>query len=145
MQSWLRPFLCWFLLVPAGLLCAAEEGMRASKPEVKKEIVQVVEAQLAAFRKHDARAAYGYASAVLRAQKPLRVFWSIVETNYPEVWDNSRAEFGLAWDDGEHAKVLVHVFAKAGDASYDYLLVKERAGWRIEGVLRHEPAKAEKI
>ncbi|HVS52690.1 MAG TPA: DUF4864 domain-containing protein [Opitutaceae bacterium] len=145
MKHWLAIALLGIAGGESAPLRAAEDGMQASRPEVKKEIVAVVEAQLAAFRQHDARAAYSYASTRLRAQKPLRIFTSIVQTNYPEIWDNARAEFGLAWDDGAAAKVLVHVFAKAGDASYDFMLVKERAGWRIEGVLRHEPAKAEKI
>lgn len=145
MKHWLAIALLGIAAGHLAPLHAAEDGLHASRPAVKKEIVAVVEAQLGAFRQHDARAAYSYASTRLRAQKPLRVFTSIVRENYPEIWDNTRAEFGLAWDDGTAAKVLVHVFAKAGDASYDFMLAKERAGWRIEGVLRHEPAQAEKI
>lgn len=120
---------------------AGEGGLRASKPEVRKEVVAVIEAQLAAFRAGDVAKAYGYAAAPLRAQNPLRVFAAIVQNNYREVWTSTRAEYGLVRDDGRHAAVLVHVFAAASDAAYDYVLVKERAGWRIGSVVRHEARK----
>jgi hypothetical protein len=117
----------------------------ASKPEVRKEIVATIDAQLAAFRKHDARKAYAYAAAALRAEKPLRVFAAIVQMNYPELWDNRRAEYGIVHDDGTTATVIVHVFAPMGAASYDYTLVKEPRGWRVHDVLRHDPNPADKV
>jgi uncharacterized protein DUF4864 len=129
----------------AGAHGADEAGMRASKPEVRKEITAVIEAQLAAFRAGDPGKAYGLASAPLRAQKPLKAFTAIVRTSYPEIWANTRAEFGLVRDDGAQAALPVHVYSKDGDATYDYLLAREPAGWRINGVLRHEPAKADKM
>jgi hypothetical protein len=137
-------------LVGAGIFLASvagaeDTGLRASKPDVRREIVAVIEAQLAGFRAGDVRKAYGYAAADLRAQKPLRAFAAIVENNYPEIWTNTRGEFGLVRDDGSLATVLVHVFGKGGDAAYDYTLVKEeRAGWRIRDVLRHAPKKEDK-
>ncbi len=120
---------------------AAENVLRASKAEVKKEIVAVIEAQLAAFRKGEAAKAYGYAATELRAQKPLEVFAAIVRENYPEIWASTRAEAGIVRDDGARATVTVQVYSKAGDAAYDFTLVKEKAGWRIFGVLRHAPRK----
>ncbi len=135
------------LLLGLGVigLRAAEAEMKASKPEVRKEIVAAIEAQLAAFRKNDVAKAYSYADAALRAQKPLPIFVAIVRTNYPEIWANKRAEYGIVRDDGLAGSVLVHVFGADGDASYDYTLVREDAGWRIHGVLRHEPVKEEKV
>lgn len=124
---------------------AAEPGMRASTPEVKKEIVAVIEKQLTAFRKHEVEKAYGYASAELRAQKPIRTFTAIVKSNYPEIWTNTGAEFGIVHDDGARANVTVQVYSKEGDAAYDFTLVKERAGWRIFGVVRHAPKKGGKV
>jgi len=125
---------------------ADEEGaMRASKPDVRKRIVATIDAQLEAFRRQDFERAYAYSATDLRAQKPLQVFVAIVRTNYPEIWANTRAEYGIVRDDGETAKLLVHVFAQDADASYDYELVRERAGWRIHGVLRHDPTKEEKV
>ena len=143
----------WFnrmaALAGAGIFMAAaaraeDAGLRASKPDVRREIVAVIDAQLAGFRAGDVRKAYGYASADLRAQKPLRAFVAIVENNYPEIWTNTRGEFGLVRDDGTLATVPVHVFGKGSDAAYDYTLVKERAGWRIRDVLRHAPKKEDK-
>ena len=133
------------LMLGAGFLRAQGEGPRASTPEVRKQIVATIEGQLAAFRKHDVKKAYTYAAAALRAQKPLPLFTAIVQSNYPEIWANTRAEYGIVRDDGALATVLVHVFAKSGDAAYDFTLAKEGATWRVHDVLRHAPAPAEKI
>lgn len=134
-------------MVIATLLgCAAEAPtLRASKPEVRKQIVTTIENQLAAFRKNDLVTAYAYASSALRAVKPIEIFGAIVQENYPEIWANTRAEFGIVRDDGAAAAVVVHVFSKDADASYDYTLVKENGRWRVHGVLRHSPVKEEKV
>ena len=126
-------------------LARAETGMRASKPEVRKEVIAVIEGQLAAFRAGDTKKAYTFAAAALRAQTPLRQFLQIVQRNYPEIWANTRGEFGLVHDDGVHATVLVQVYAKTDRADYDYGLVKEQDTWRIESVLRHAPKKDDKV
>lgn len=127
------------------LLAGADSARRASTPEVKKEIVAVIEGQLTAFRKGDVEKAYGYAATELRAQKPLRAFTAIVKESYPEIWSNTRAEFGIARDDGSQATVTVQVYSKAGGAAYDFTLTKERVGWRIYGVVRHEPKQSGKV
>jgi hypothetical protein len=124
---------------------AAEDGPHASKPEVRREIVAVIDAQLSAFRTGDMPKAYSYASAALRAQKPIRAFLAIVQDNYPEIWASTRAEFGLVRDDGTTATLLVHVFGKDSDAAYDYTLTKDPAGWRIAAVLRHAPKKSDRM
>ena len=129
----------------AASLAGADGPQRASKPETRQEIVAVIEAQLAAFRKGDAAKAYTYAAADLRAQKPLRVFTGIVQENYPEIWSNTRAEFGIVRDNGREGAVTVQVYSKAGDAAYDFTLAKEKAGWRIYGVVRHAPKQAGKV
>ena len=136
--------LAW-MLASAGIVRGADDSPHASKPEVRREIVATIEAQLGAFRAGEVRKAYGYASAELRAQKPLKAFTAIVQENYPEIWTNTRAEFGLVRDDGAESTVLVHVFGHDSDAAYDYTLVKEKAGWRIAAVLRHAPKKADKM
>lgn len=125
-----------------GTAAGADPGaLRASKPEVKQEIVAVIEAQLAAFRKGDLAKAYRFAAAELRAQKPLREFTAIVEANYPEIRSNTRADFGIVRDDGTRGTVTVHVYSRVGDAAYDFTLAKEKAGWRIFGVVRRAPRK----
>jgi hypothetical protein len=128
-----------------GALFALDSGLRASKPEVKKEIVAVIEAQLTAFRKGDVAKAYTFSSARLRAQRSLASFAAVVKQYYPEIWSNTSAEYGLARDDGEVATLLVHVIGKQGQLSYDYRLIKERSGWRILGVLPHEPRPGEQL
>jgi hypothetical protein len=143
------------LWVQRGLVCVmgavaligvhgADRAMRASKPEVKKAIVMVIESQLTAFRKGDVAKAYTFAATDLRAQKPLRVFAAIVQESYPEIWANTRAEFGIVRDNGVQATVTVQVYSKAGDADYDFTLAKEAAGWRIYGVVRHASKQAGK-
>lgn len=148
MRRWIAGVLLGIGLGVAGVgrAAGAEPGaLRASKSEVKQEIVGVIEAQLAAWRKNDLAKAYSFAAAELRAQKPLREFTAIVEANYPEIRASTRAEFGIVRDDGTRATVTVQVYAKDGDAAYHYTLQKERMGWRIYGVVRHVPKPGGKI
>jgi hypothetical protein len=139
----LRTFVLSMLIALAPTVSRAQlPTLPASKPEVRKAIVATIDAQLSAFRKHDIKKAYSYAATALQAQKPLQIFAQIVQTNYPELWINTRADYGIVRDDGTAATVVVHVYAKDADASYDYTLVKEAVGWRVHDVLRHDP-KAE--
>jgi hypothetical protein len=138
-----RGALAWLICLIA--VAAADAPRRASTPQMRKQVVTVIEAQLDAFRKGEVEKAYGFAAAELRAQKPLRIFTEIVRANYPEIWRNTRAEFGIVRDDGRQATVTVQVYSKDGDAAYDFTLVKEAAGWRIHGVLRHAPRAAAKV
>jgi hypothetical protein len=124
---------------------AAEGGFRASKPQVRKEVVAAVTGQLAAFRGDDLSKAYDYAAAGLRAQTSLRRFAAIVRENYPEIWDNERAEFGLVRDDGTHATVLVHVASAQGGATFDYVLIREQGAWRIGSVMRHQATRKNSV
>ena len=112
---------------------------------MRKEIIGTIDGQLAAFRKKDITKAFAFSAAALRAQKPLPIFVAIVRASYPEIWANTHADYGIVRDDGETATVVVRVYAKDGNASYDYTLVREPEGWRIEGVLRHDPSKEEKV
>lgn len=142
----LRGVICLLLASFVWVPCARpQEAMPASKPAVRKQIVAAIDGQLAAFRKHDLVTAYGYAAAALRMEKPLPMFAAIVQANYPEIWANTRAEYGIVHDDGTTATVLVHVFAAGADASYDYTLVKEGNGWKVHDVLRHDPAAPDKV
>ncbi len=134
--------LCMLLLAWVRPVSAAE--MRASKPDVRLDVVTAIEGQLKAFRRGELEVAYRFAAADLRAQKPLPAFAAIVQGNYPEIWASRLAEFGIVRDDGTRATVTVQVYAKDGDAAYDYTLIKERTGWRIYGVVRHAPKKGGK-
>lgn len=145
MKRWIWVMIAVVLTMVAGSARAQGGAPRASKPEVRKEVVAVIEGQLAAFRAQDTKKAYALAASALRAQRSLRQFLQIVQGNYPEIWTNTRAEFGLVRDDGVRATVVVQVVSKEGKADYDYGLVKERDGWRIDSVLRHAPKKDDKV
>jgi hypothetical protein len=143
---WLRTFAFGTLLLSTVALADAQlPQLPASKPEVRKQIVATIDAQLTAFRKHEIKKAYSYAATALQAEKPLEIFAQIVQANYPELWANTRAEYGIVHDDGTAGTVVVHVYTKDSDASYDYTLVKERAGWRVHDVLRHDPKAEPKV
>lgn len=130
-------------LATAGILRGAAAELRASRPEVRKAVLAVIDGQLAAFRAGDAGRAYGHSSASLRAQTSLRAFTAIVQANYPEIWTNQRAEYGLVRDDGARARVLVEVTGARDTATFEYVLIRERAGWRVGSIMRHDPrAKA---
>lgn len=143
---WLRLLLLLAVGASPAIVHAQSAPPKVSKPEVRKEVVASIEGQLAAFRAGDVKKAYALAAAALRAQTPQRQFQRIVETNYPEIWKNTRCEIGLVRDDGSRAAVLVQIHTKEGSAGYDYTLVKERDGvWRIDSVLRHSTRQDERI
>ncbi len=121
------------------------EEFKASKREVREQVIAVIAAQLEAFRTGKVSEAYQYAATNLRAQTPPRAFGAIVRENYPAIWSNTHAEFGIVRDDGKYAAVPVHVYSSSGDAAYDYVLIKERAGWRIGSVTRHEARRQNNV
>lgn len=142
--NWLR----FLLLFALGLLSnagAAESGFRVSKSEVRKAVIAAVDGQLGAFRGEDVGKAYEYSSLGLRAQTSLRRFGSIVRENYPEIWRNTRAEYGLVHDDGTHATVLVVVYSGKTEAAFDYVLLRERGAWRIGSITRHEAQRKKSL
>lgn len=138
--------------VPLGMLgvlamalgYAAESVPRASKPDVKAAIVATIEGQLVAFRQGDIAKAYSFAAAPWRAQKTMQEFALIVQAGYPEIWANTRAEFGIVREVGARAYVTVQVSSEMGRTSYDFTLAKEKTDWRILGVERHEQKKSGK-
>jgi hypothetical protein len=144
-QSWLMALRGWLISVFLWTSCvavlAADGQLPLSKPPVRKQIVETVETQLAAFRADDWTAAYACASKPFRARISLETFVVLITRSYPHVWKNLRADVGLSRDDGSTARVPVRVFVGNGVSSeYDYLLVKEKVGWRVSGVLPKTPA-----
>lgn len=124
------------LLLPALLSSTAAAELRPSGSEVRVAVVTVVEAQLAALRRGDWVAAQGWASAAQRARISPAAFARMLQQSYAEIWRNERATFALVRDDGARAAVTVRVSGAAGAADFDYALVREADGWRINGVLR---------
>ncbi len=143
MVRWLSWLASFFLAL--ALAAGEPGGLTASKPEVRRAVVAVVESQLAALRGNDLDTAYNLLGAQLRREKPFQLFVAIVESNYPEIWENQRADFGIVRDDGRMATVLVHVTGARGSATYRYTLVGERGGWRIHGIVLHEPDRESKL
>ncbi len=127
--------------IAAAPMGAAETGFRTSRAGVRQEVIAVIEEQLAAFRQGDVAKAYACAAAAVRGQNSERRFAAIVRENYPEIWANRGADYGLVHDDGTHATVRVFVSSKAGRGAYDYVLIRERAGWRIGSVMHHDPRR----
>ena len=56
----------WIAL--AAVRGADDGALRASKPEVRKEVVAIIEAQLGAFRAKDSTKAYSYSAAAMQQQ-----------------------------------------------------------------------------
>jgi hypothetical protein len=67
---------------------------------------------------------------------------SVAMQNYPEIWANASADFGLVKDNQLHSTIQVRVIAQDGSyASYDYDLAYESGTWKIDGILRHQQKK----
>jgi hypothetical protein len=129
--------LGWTVVSPA------EEGrLRPSSPQVRRDVIAVIEGQLAAFRAQDLDKAYGYAATALRRQFTEARFIATVRQGYPEIWSNARAEYGIVEDNGVRALLTARVYDKSSaSASYDYILYKDPAGWKIGGVTLHPVPK----
>ncbi|HEY0967537.1 MAG TPA: DUF4864 domain-containing protein [Opitutaceae bacterium] len=124
------------LWLSGTLLIAAEPALRPSRPDVKAAMETIVSAQLTAWREDRPADAYACASASIRAQFPLEAFVVMVRRGYPEIAANRRAEFSLARDNGVTGEVSVRVTpAEGSPVRYRYLLIREDAGWRINGVV----------
>ncbi len=128
--------LALILGLGAAFLGAAEPALRPSRPEVKAALEAVVSAQLMAWREDRPADAYACASASIRAQFPLQAFVVMVRRGYPEIATNREAEFSGAQDNGALGEVSVRVTpAEGSPVRYRYRLVREDAGWRINGVV----------
>lgn len=95
-----------------------------------------VMSQLDAFRRGDFEAAYGYASEEIREQFDREAFERMVRSGYPEIARSASAEVAEARQAGDgHVHLLLRIQGANGrsiEAVYD--MVREPAGWRINGV-----------
>lgn len=114
--------------------------IRLSNPDVRKELVSVVTAQLSAFRADDWEKAYGYAARTFQNVVPPESFATLITRNYSLVWKNTRAEYGWPSDNGHIAVLPVRVFSNSRSEAYTWLLVKEGEAWRITGVVPQKTA-----
>ncbi len=112
-----------------------EPGFRLTDEELEKDLTDVIQAQLAAFRNDDYPKAYHYAASGLKAQLPLPAFERMVKHLYPVIAQSRSAQFGVSLDNGEQAVVNVGILGESGHfRHYRYLLQLENSGWKIYGV-----------
>jgi hypothetical protein len=113
---------------------------RLSGESVRRDLIDVIQSQLAAFRKNDYPKAYHYAASGLRDEVSLPAFERMVRHSYPEIAGSSGAQFGMIVDNGDEAVVEVVIITDTGrPGEYEYLLTRELTGWRINGVIRTRP------
>ncbi len=134
----------------AGGLTHAARGSGATMEEsadtVKKELIAVIDAQLAAFREDDFSRAYGFAAGGIQAMMPPPAFEKMVRTGYPLIAHSASAEYGIALDSGDDAAIAVRVTGadeKGTTAEYLYTLSKENGAWKITGVSAINPGGIE--
>jgi Domain of unknown function (DUF4864) len=136
----------WFLfglLMAAG---AAEPQMRLSPKKIRDEVHATVETQLNALREGNFEAAYELASAGIRAQFDLRLYAALIRHGYPVLLQANEADLGIVRDRNEEvAQVTVSMLDRQKRTIvYSYWLVKEEAGWRINGVvLEQKPPRGD--
>ena len=115
----------------------AEPLVTLSDEAVRNELIQVIQGQLAAFRKNDFPRAYNYAATAIRNQVSLPAFERMVRTGFPVIARSSSAEFGVILDNGRDAVVNVGIVGEGGLViHYRYFLHKELSEWKITGVVR---------
>ena len=133
MTGWVGLFLIC-LLSPAG---AAEPELRLSPKKIRDEVRAVVEAQLAALRTGDFETAYDFAAAGIRRQFDARLFAAMIKRGYPALLRPGQSDLGVVRDNGEGlAQILVTMTDRQNRSTvYRYILDKEEAGWRINGVV----------
>jgi hypothetical protein len=126
--------LC-FLSLCLPVLAAGEGDFQPSRTAIRKELVQVVEAQLTAFRVGNTAKAYSYASTEIQKNFSLSNFEAMVKATYPAIAHSVSAKFGPVLDDGSQAVVHVAVIGtNKRRVIYGYLLVRQKGKWRISGV-----------
>jgi len=120
--------LALILAVPAG--AGAAEADRAA-------IRSVIEQQLDAFRRDDAREAFTYASPTIREKfGDPATFMRMVRQSYRPVYRPSAVEFrNLARQDGRMAQHVFIVGPEGRAVIAVYLMAQQDEGtWRIDGV-----------
>lgn len=131
------------LLAPAG---AAEPEMRLSPKKIRDEVRAVVEAQLAALQAGDFPGAYEFAGHGIRRQFDERLFAALIKRGYAALLRQDKTDLGVVRDNGrDSAQVQVTVTDRQNRSTvYRYILNKEAAGWRINGVvLEQKPPRGD--
>lgn len=110
---------------------------RLSDEPVRQELTSVIGSQLAALRNGDFQSAYGFADSTFRREYAPAQFREMIRSGYPAIPASTSAACGIVFDNGRVAFVMVCVTGRTGNAlHYQYLLRRERAGWKISAVTR---------
>lgn len=126
-------------LAPWGWAQSSE--MKPSEQKVKETLQETVQKQLDAFRAEDYQTAYCYADEATRAQFPVEAFEAMVKASYPTLAKSTSASFGLAFDNGEVAVVLVRVVGQNKLVEdYHYVLKRKGTQWQVAGLFKIKPA-----
>ena len=136
----------FFLYSLVASATAAEPEMRLSPKKIRDEVHATVETQLNALREGDFERAYEMASSAIKEQFDVRLFAALIRHGYPVLLQANEADIGIVRDKNEElAQVTVSVLDRQKrNIVYSYWLVKEDAGWRINGVvLEQKPARGD--
>ena len=131
--------LLLLLVTPPGRAQQTDEEKHAAA------MVQTVLDQLAAFRRGDWTAAYGYASAAIQDRFTPEAFRKMVTEGYAAIADSAGSTvLGAIVLDARHGVVEIRVRGRNGqtiDALYE--MIEEQGAWRISGVVAKPVAPGE--
>ena len=123
-------------LIPTGAVTSGAEAGR------NNDLVEAVEAQLAAFRSNDvAKAYFGYVSRDFQETTPLKAFKEFVR-NYPILTRHNSATFGDAQLDGKQGTIDAVLHGDSNSHSVEYKLVREDGRWKIWSLRLNLPTDA---
>ena len=112
-----------------------EPPLALSEDSREAELIRVIDSQLSALRGNDYTKAFYYADSSFKAQMNVRGFERMVKAGYPALVRSRSAVYGVIMDNGEQAVVNVGIKTASGRTlHYQYLLRKEKNGWKISGV-----------
>ncbi len=125
-------------VITAWLQDRADENV---KPE---ELYSIVDRQLDDLRAGDYSRAYEYASSDIQRRYDVSQFAAMLQTEYPELTQTSRAQYGEVMAHAGRATMQVYLIEPDGEVMpCVYILVREGDGWRIDGARLSQPWPAE--
>ncbi|MDD9716542.1 DUF4864 domain-containing protein [Dinoroseobacter sp. PD6] len=116
----------------ATALAFAATGARADAAQIEA----VIGAQLEAFKADDFAEAFSYASPMIQTMfGTWQRFGSMVRNGYPMVWRPAEVRFLELEDRGGSLYQRVRIRdAQGGSHLLEYQMIRNQAGWRINGV-----------
>ncbi len=122
--------LLFFFVTPSGV-----PPFQPSQAQVRRQVVNVIEGQFEAFKEGDYARARSFAATALQAQFNVTAFERMVKEGYPVIAFWRALSVEAVHDNGREAVVEVLVQSRRGRFHrFRYWLLREEAGWRINGV-----------